>query len=65
MDMKKKSTPFLRRGYPRSICMVFPTSRALILQLREPVWGLLQLLILSKQWLWTQGNSYMTGLGMP
>ena len=60
---EKKSTPFLSRGYSRSICMVFPTSRALILQLREPMWGLLQLLILSKQWLWTQGNSYMTGLG--
>ena len=44
---KKKSTLFLGRGYSRSIYMVFHTSRALILQFREPMWEHLHLLILS------------------
>lgn len=44
---KKKSTLFLGRGYSRSIYMVYPTSRALILRFREPVWEHLHLLILS------------------
>lgn len=44
---KKKNPPFLGGGYSKVSTWFFPTSRALILQLREPMWGHLQLLILS------------------
>ena len=44
---KKKSTLFLGGGYSKVSTWFFPTSRALILQFREPMWGHLQLLILS------------------